>query len=400
MKIGIIRERKNPPDFRVPLIPDHCAEVLTKYNNLQICVEPSPTRSYSDQEYNSVDIHLAESLNDCDVLMGVKEVPPNMLIPNKTYLFFSHTIKKQPANKLLLQEVIRKKIRLIDYECLKDEHGQRLIGFGRFAGIVGAYNAIRGWGLRTENYQLPPAHTCYDKNDLFSHFQNKNFGNTRILLTGGGKVGNGALETLHAAGFTQMDWKSFITEKNTAGPVFTQIEFPVYNKRKDGKAFTSDEFFSNPGDFESDFVRFMPYADIYIAGHFWSAGSPHFFTSDDLASPHNRIKLIADISCDIGGPIPSTIRSSTIASPFYGYNPHSQQESSPFDLTSITVMAVDNLPCELPRDASADFSQTLSSTIIPLIIQNTNHPILAKATIAENGKLTSYFRYLSDYISE
>lgn len=399
MKIGVIKERKTPPDFRVPLVPEHCAQLLDLYQGLELCVEQSDMRSYTDDEYKRFHIPVTDNMSDCDVLMGVKEVPPSALIPNKTYLFFSHTIKKQPYNRHLLQEVLKKQIRLIDYECLKDEKGQRLIGFGRFAGIVGAYNALRGWGLRIGKFNLKPAHQCLDSKDLYAQLENLDWGNLRVVLTGGGRVAYGVIETLHAAGFKQIDWPAFISGEGE-GNVFTQIEYPVYNRRKDGTAFTKQDFYAHPELFESDFHRFMHHADIYIAGHFWSSVAPRFFTSDDLLSPDNRIQLIADISCDIDGPIPSTIRASSIPEPFYGYNPQSQKESAPFDASSITVMAVDNLPCELPRDASDDFSKTLTSTIIPLLINEPDHAILQRATIVENGMLTSHYQYLSDYVAD
>ncbi|MCX7744457.1 MAG: NAD(P)-dependent oxidoreductase [Flavobacteriales bacterium] len=399
MKIGIIRERKNPPDFRVPLTPTQCQSLLKKYPQLQIVVESYPERCYSDKEYEQHNIPVVNHLTDCEVILGVKEVPVNALIENKTYLFFSHTIKKQEHNRKLLQAILKKNIRLIDYECLKFPNDGRIIGFGRYAGIVGAYNAFRGWGIRTKMYSLKPAHKCFDRKELENELKKVILSPIKILLTGAGKVGNGAKEILNEMGIREVSWQDFISQSYQE-PVYTQVEFPVYNRRKDGSAFSETEFFNHPELFESDFAKFLPHTDLYIAGHFWSPQAPRFFTREELASPSCKIQLIADISCDIGGPIPSTIRASTISEPFYGYDAKTGKETAAFEKESITVMAVDNLPCELPRDASDDFGHTLSKTIIPLLIEGDKDQILEKATIAENGQLTRYFSYLQEYVDE
>jgi alanine dehydrogenase len=397
MKIGIIRERKSPPDFRVPLTPAQCALLTKAYPQLSVVAESYPERCFPDKEYTANGIPVVDHLNDCDVILGVKEVPVDALIENKTYLFFSHTIKKQEHNRKLLQAVLQKNIRLIDYECLKYPNDGRIIGFGRYAGIVGAYNAFRGWGERTGTFRLKPAHQCFDRKELEAELKKVTLSPIKILLTGAGKVGSGAKEILTYLNIREVSWQDFISQSYHEA-VYTQVEFPVYNRRKDGSVFRESDFYEHPELFESDFGKFLPHTDLYIAGHFWSAQSPRFFTREELADSSCRIQLIADISCDINGPIPSTIRASTIADPFYGYDPHTGKETDAFDKNSITVMAVDNLPCELPRDASEDFGNTLSKTIIPLLIQGDKDQILEKATIAQNGKLTPYFSYLQDYV--
>lgn len=399
MKIGIIRERKSPPDFRVPLAPAQCALLIKAYPHLSMVAESYPERCFPDEEYKKNGIPVVNELNDCNVILGVKEVPVDALIENKTYLFFSHTIKKQEHNRKLLQAILKKNIRLIDYECLKYPNNGRVVGFGRYAGIVGAYNAFRGWGERTGTFRLKPAHLCFDRKELEDELKQVTLAPIKILLTGAGKVGNGAKEILDYLSILEVSWQDFISQSYQEA-VYTQVEFPVYNRRKDGTAFTEKDFFSQPELFESDFGKFLPHTDLYIAGHFWSAKSPRFFTREELADSSCRIQLIADISCDIDGPIPSTLRASTIADPFYGYDPHTGKETGAFERNSVTVMAVDNLPCELPRDASEDFGNTLSKTIIPLLINGDKDQILEKATIAENGKLTPYFSYLQDYVDE
>lgn len=397
MKIGIIRERKSPPDFRVPLTPDQCALLVKTYPQLCIVAESYPKRCFSDKEYMNKGISIVNDLNDCEIILGVKEVPIEALIENKTYLFFSHTIKKQEHNRKLLQTILKKNIRLIDYECLKYSDNSRILGFGRYAGIVGAYNAFRGWGERTKTFHLKPAHRCFDRKELENELKKVTLTPIKILLTGTGKVANGAKEILNLLSIQEVDWKNFLS-KTYLHAVFTQIDYSIYNRRKDGKPFDKSNFFSQPELFESDFGKFLPHTDLYIAGHFWSDKAPRFFTREELSSSSCKIKLIADISCDINGPIPSTLRASSIAEPYYGYNPHTGKETDPFDKNSITVMAVDNLPCELPRDASEDFGNVLSKEIIPLLLNGDKDQIIEKATIADNGKLTPYYSYLQDYV--
>lgn len=397
MKIGIIKERKSPPDTRVPLIPWQCAALLDKYRKLNIVVERYPERCYNDEEYHAKGIELVNDLNDCDVILGIKEIPVENLIPNKTYLFFSHTIKKQVHNRKLLQAVLQKNIRLIDYECLRYPNDGRILGFGRFAGIVGAYNGLMAWGMRYKTFQLKPAHQCFDLEELAYELTKVKLGPEKILITGAGRVGNGVLEVMKLAGIEQVSMPDFLT-KNFKEPVYTQVEFDSYNKHKSNTQFNPKEFISNPENFVSDFHKFLPVTDILIAGHFWSPKAPKFYSREDMLRDDFNIKVIADISCDMDGPIPSTIRSSDIPNPLYGYDAESNKEVSPFDKNAVTVMAVDNLPCELPRNASEDFGNHLMKDIIPLLIEGDIENILLNASIAMGGKLTPNYAYLQDYV--
>lgn len=396
MKIGLLRERKSPPDIRVALIPWQCKSLMEEYPGLTIVAEDYPQRSYSNDEFKAKQVTVSGDISDCDILIGIKEVPVEALIENKTYIIFSHTIKKQAHNQKLLQAVLKKNIRLIDYECLRYPDNGRIIGFGRFAGIAGAYNTIRAWGIRNHSFQIQPAHACYDLEELYHELKKVKLPAIKILLTGAGKVGNGAQEILDKIGIKEVSWESYLNDTFEEA-VYTQIEFPVYNKRKDGGEFNEQEFFSHPEKYESNFHPFLAHTHIFIAGHFWSAGSPKFFNAADLASPTCKITVIGDISCDIDGPIPSTIRASTIEKPYYGFQPVTGKETGAFDSDAITVMAVDNLPCELPRDASEDFGNHLMDKIFPLLLGNDPEGIIEKATIAKDGKLTSAYAYLQDY---
>ena len=340
---------------------------------------------------------MVENVDHCDILLGVKEVPIEKLIPNKTYLFFSHTIKEQPYNQKLLRAILEKKIRLIDYECLTDENGKRIIAFGRYAGIVGAYNAIWASGKRYNLYHLRRAHECYDLEDLKHEYAKVKLPPIKIALTGGGRVSKGAMEVLLGMGIHKVSPSAFISERFDK-PVFTQLNARDYNRRKDGDVFSREEFYAHPELYESDFERFSEHADVLIAGAYWDPQAPALFHREDVLTRSFNIKVIGDITCDIKGSIPSTLRPSTIDDPLYDYDPSSDSEAAAMsDEANITMMAVDNLPCELPRDASRDFGDELLNNVLPYLVQEDTRDIIARATITDSGKLTEGYSYLQNY---
>jgi alanine dehydrogenase len=398
MKIGIIREGKVPPDQRVPLTPEQCAEVLVRFPYIELAVQPSDVRRITDAEYTEAGVQLQEDLGDCDVLFGVKEVPVDQLIPEKTYFFFSHTYKLQPYNAKLLRACIDKRVRLIDYELLKRPGGQRIIGFGRYAGIVGTYNAFRTFGAHHGTYDLPRAIDCADRKEMEGHLAKVSLApTTKIALTGHGRVGNGAREILEAMRIREVHPVDYLRE-DFGEPVFTHLDLKDYNHRRGDGGFDFDEFCSDPIDYESTFMAFARSTNLFIAGHFWAEGSPFLFTREDVRDEDWRISVVADISCDIDGPVASTVEPSTIADPMYGYDPIKECRVPFRTPGSVGVMAVDNLPCELPRDASADFGATLVKHIIPLVVEGDAQGILEGASETNlAGKLTPAFAYLSEY---
>lgn len=398
MKIAIIKERKKPQDRRVVLSPKACCELLKKYPDLEIVVEPSDSRAYTDAQYVAAGLKLTSNLNDCDVLLGVKEVPIDALIPNKKYFFFSHTIKKQAYNRNLLKAVLDKKISLHDHEVLTDVKGIRLVAFGRYAGIVGAYNAIRTYGLKSQNFTIPKASELHDRTHLIKTLKTIKLPAIKIVLSGKGRVGNGAFEILHGMGLKQVSVEAFLNDTFNEA-VFAQIDADSYTKRKDGKPFVFSEFFSDSEPFESNFMRFAKVADVYIAGHFYAAGAPYIFTRENAKNPDFNIKVVADISCDIDGPVAATLRSSTIADPIYGYDTASEKETDYLNKNAIAVMAVDNLPCELPIDASNGFGEQFSEHIIPAFFNNDADGILERSQMTLNGKLTPKYAYLQDFVN-
>ena len=397
MKIGILREGKTPPDKRVVLSPKQCTQFIQQYPDIDLVVQPSSIRCFSDDQYLSLGINMQEDLSDCDILMGVKEVAINDLIPEKTYLFFSHTIKKQHYNRQLLKRMLELNIRMVDYEVLTDVDGKRIIGFGRYAGIIGCYNGFLAIGKRTKTYDLKPAYMCKDRKEMELELKKIILPKMKIIVTGAGRVGNGVIELINLIGIKQVSKDEFLN-KNFDQSVFVHLNTIDYNRRIDGKEGSESDFFSNPKSYKSDFMKFAKQAEFFIAGHYHAADSPFLFTRDDAKSKDFKIKIVADISCDIDGPVASTIRCSSITKPIYGYNPDTETEDDYRKQDVITVMAVDNLPCELPKDASISFGQNLLEHVIPNLIGDDLNNLIERATICENGRLKNSYRYLESYV--
>ena len=397
MKLGIILEGKIPPDSRTPITPAHCAHVREHFP-VDIVVQRSPSRSYTDAEYEAAGVPLTGDLSDCDAIMGVKEVPVHLLIPEKTYLFFSHTIKKQPHNRRLLQAVLEKRIRLIDYELLTDDRGHRLVAFGRFAGMVGAHNALYAWGRRTGRFSLPRMKDCRDYAEAKAIYRQTDFPPAKIVVTGSGRVASGTCEVLLDMGVQQVSPEDFL-QNSYPRPVFTQLSSAHYAARADGQPFAPQNFYDHPDEFVSAFLPYAHKADIFINCIFYDQRAPMFFTSDDMKRPDFKIQVLADVSCDIApqASVPTTLRASTIEYPVYGYDPVAQAETQPYEDGVVDVMAVDNLPNEMPRDASQAFGEQFIAHILPELLLP-HSPVIERATIADKGHLTPHFRYLQDYV--
>ena len=399
--IGLIREGKTPPDKRVPLTPKKCVEAIASFPNLRIVVQSSPFRSYSDQEYRDLGLEVRDDVSDCDVLMGVKEVPVDRLIPNKTYLFFSHTVKQQPANRKLLRAVLGKNIALIDYELLTNEREERIVAFGRYAGIVGAYNGLLAYGRKHNLYDLKPAHECVDMDDMQEEFfKVKKLPPIKMAVTGSGRVAQGALEVLDRMGIRRVSVYDYLY-LDFNEPVYAQLRSSDYNRRRDGRVWDTTDFHKNPREYESAFGVFLPVTDLLIACAYWHPAAPTLFEEADTRMPGFRINTIADVTCDIDGSVPTTKRASTIADPTFDYNPRTGELETAYSRPeNITVMAVDNLPCELPRNASRDFGRQLLDNVLPHLLGPDAAGVIARATIAQNGQLTPRYQYLADYVAE
>jgi len=397
MKFGIIKERKATPDKRVVFTPDELARLKQLHQGVSVKVESSDLRAFSDNEYKNMNIEVTNDINDCDLFFGVKEVPVENLIPNKSYFFFSHTVKKQPYNRKLLQALLEKNIDFYDHETIVDVHNRRLIGFGKYAGYVGAYNSFRAFGIKFELFKLPKAASLSGKQDMIAHLKRLVLPPIKIVNTGTGKVGTGVKEILDAIKIKEVSVENYLT-KNYTQPVYVQIDVLDYNVRKDGQVIDFNDFYQYSSEYVSNFERFTKVSDIYISGHFHGNDAPDILTREMLNAKDCKIKVVGDISCDVNSSIACTLRSSTIDEPIYGYLPIENKEVDVFHPAAIVVMAVDNLPCELPREASEGFGEMFMEHVIPAFFNGDKDGILQRAKMTENGKLTPRFSFLQDYV--
>jgi len=397
-KVGVLRETKNPPDKRVALAPEQVLQFKNRFPHLEIVVQPSDLRAYADDEYRKLGITMQEDLSDCDVLLGIKEVSIDKLIPGKTYLFFSHTTKKQSHNRGLLQRVLQDKIRLIDYELLTNSHNVRLVAFGRWAGIVGAYNGLLAYGQRTGAFDMKRAYICNDMDEFYDELMKIKLPPLRILITGGGRVAHGAMETLEPLNIRKISPQKFLTQTFNY-PVYTQLDPWHYTKRKKNETWDWEHYFVHPYEYETAFVPYTKVTDMFLACHYWDRRAPKFFAKEDMLASDFSMKVIADISCDLDGPIPATLRTSNIEAPFYGFDPKTGGETDAFNEKGVTVMAVDNLPGEAPRSSSIDFGKDLIDKVLPSLFEDDIEQIIERAAITNSaGTLNPHFSYLQDFV--
>ncbi len=400
MRIGILRERKVPPESRVPLNPVQ-VQFMRDQLDLDIVVESSPDRCFTDDEYRSLGVPVLANLDDADVLLGVKEVPIEHLKKDKIYFIFSHTIKKQAYNRAMLKAIVEKGIRLIDYELLTNTYGQRLIAFGHFAGRVGAHNALWTWAQRTGDFALPRLMDLRDYEAAKVIYKGLTLPPLKIVLTGTGRVGTGALLTLQDMGVEQVDPLHFLEESYDRA-VFTQLLPHHYAADRSGDPFDKSFFYNNPASFESIFQPYYRASDIMINGIYWVNDAPAFFTNAEMKLPDFRIRVIADISCDIApvSSIPSTLRATTMSDPVFGYDPLSEEQVAPYQSHVIDMMTIDNLPNELPREASKAFGKQFITAILGEFLKDEPSEMLSRATICEHGRLKPAFEYLQAWIDD
>jgi saccharopine dehydrogenase (NAD+, L-lysine-forming) len=396
MRIGLIKERKIPVDTRVALTPGNCAELIAKFIGLEIVVESSQERCFSDEEYTKVGISVVHDMSTCDVLLGVKEVPKEELIAGKTYLFFSHTIKLQPHNRALFQTILKKYITLIDYECLHWPNGGRILGFGNWAGIVGTYNALLVWGKKTGDYELKPAWKCHDYEEVKKELAKVKTDKLGIALTGDGRVAAGSIEVLNLIAAKEVDTDTFKSSDNT-GIYFVHLDNSKLYSRKDGVDFESSHFYKNHEVYKCVFNQYLAHTDLLINGMYWENDMEALFIKRDTVKENFSIKVIADITCDVEGSVPITVKDTVIHDPVFGWDRKKGRIAAPYGEDTIDVMAVSNLPAELPRNASEAFGKMLSKDVLPLIIKNLEDEIIDKATLTLHGKINAHFSYLNDY---
>jgi len=398
LKFGLIKEGKIPSDNRVALTPAQCKFINKTQDGIRVVVQKSNDRCYSDNEYIAAGIEVKDDVSDCDILMGIKEVPLEMLIPNKTYLFFSHTKKLQPYNQKLIKEIVAKKITLIDYECLEHEDGKRIIGFGFFAGVVGAHNGIMAYGNRTGEFKLDKINSSKSFNDLIHTYFGLKLPSIKIAVTGSGRVAHGVLEIMNLLGIHEVEPDEYV-EKTFSYPVYVHLKGRDLYAHKETHNYNRTDFHSNPANYNCTFEQYIPHTDILMNGIYRDHDIPRLFEKEAIHQPNFKIKTIADITDDMYGSIPCNLGDSTIEDPVYGVDKLTMEKTVPYLPNSIDIMAVGNLPNELPRDASRYFGQQLIKHVLKDIIDG-DSSIIDKATIIKNGELNEHYSYMREYVGQ
>lgn len=396
--IGLIKEGKIPQDNRVALTPEQCKWLLSQRNDLSILVQPSDVRCFTDSEYNRAGVKVQDNLNACDILLGIKEVPINDLMEDKTYLFFSHTKKQQPHNRNLLKTIIEKNITLVDFECLEHEDGQRIIGFGFFAGIVGAHNGMMAYGERTGLYKMGRVYQQKNFKELIHTYFGLRLPNVKIVVTGSGRVAHGLLEIMNLMGIHEVEPDDYLVRR-FAYPVYTQLKgHELYTHKNTGK-YSREDFHNHPQDYVCKFLPYASQTDILLNGVYWDSAMPRLFEKENIQADDFIIQTIADVSDDKYGSVPINTGSQTIENPIYGIDKNTLENTPPHLKNSIDIMAVGNLPNELPRDASRYFGEQLIKYVLDDLLKG-DSPVIEKATIATKGSLGKHFSYLQDYVEK
>jgi saccharopine dehydrogenase (NAD+, L-lysine-forming) len=395
IRIGLIREGKYPPDNRVALTPAQCKWLQRQYPDLSLVAQTSEHRCFSDQEYRRAGISVQEGLEDCDIILGIKEVPVELLVPGKTYLFFSHTRKKQVHNQPLLRAILDRKITLIDYECLEHEDGQRIIGFGFFAGIVGAHNGMMAYGERTGAFRLERVYRQKDFKELIHSYFGLKVPNIKIAVTGSGRVAHGILEVMNLMGIIEVEKDEYLA-RDFSYPVYLQLKGADLYVHRERGSYSREQFHMHPEEYDCLFEAYARYTDVLMNGIFWDVNVPRLFPLKAVSDPAFRIQVIADVTDDTNGSIPINFGDQTIEHPVYGVNRQTYEKTAPGLPDSIDVMAVGNLPNELPRDASKYFGEQLIKYVLPDLLKD-GSPTIDAATMVRQGALTERFEYLRDY---
>ena len=395
--IGLIKEGKVPADNRVALTPSQCKWLLKHVTDLKIVAQSAENRCFSDKEYVQAGVEVKADLSDCSILFGIKEVKVEMLIPDKTYLFFSHTKKQQTYNRQMFHAMMDKNITLIDYECLEHEDGQRIIGFGFFAGIVGAHNGIMAYGRRTKEYQLGRVFEVKDYRELIHTYFGLKLPPVKIVVTGSGRVAHGILEIMNLMDVQEIEPEEF-RQKKFAYPVYVHLKGNQLYRHKISGTYSRDDFHANAGEYDCLFKEYLPYADILMNGIYWEKPIPRLFEPEALNRSDFNLKTIADITDDAGGSIPCNLGDATREEPVYGVDKLTGTKTLPYLPGSVDIMAVGNLPNELARDASRYFGEQLMKYVLEELLKaNGKSDLIDRATILKQGSLTAHFDYLEDY---
>jgi saccharopine dehydrogenase (NAD+, L-lysine forming) len=395
LTIGLIREGNHPADNRVALTPAQCKWILKNSSDIKIVAQISSGRCFSDKEYSSAGVEIKEDMRDCDILFGIKEVPVQMLIPGKTYLFFSHTKKKQPHNRQLFKSIISNKITLIDYECLEHEDGQRIIGFGFFAGIVGAHNGMMAYGERTGMYKLDRVYKQRSLRELIHTYFGLRLPNVKIAITGSGRVAHGILEIMNLLGIHEVEPDEYLVRRFSY-PVYTQLKGADLYSHKQTDKYNREDFHSHPQNYKCLFLPYAKQTDILMNGVYWENNYPRLFEKENVSADNFIIQTIADITDDTNGSVPINLGDQPIQDPAYGVDKKTFEKTAPYLPGSVDILAVGNLPNELPRDASRYFGEQLIKYVLEDLMKG-GSAVIERATMIKNGQLTNAFDYLKEY---
>ena len=398
MKIAIIKETKTPVDNRVALSPKQVADLNHRFPQHEIVVQSSDIRAFSDDEYRAEGVRVVDHVNDCDVLFGIKEAKIESLIPNKQYFFFGHIAKMQEYNRPLLQAFMQKHITFCDYEYLVDDNNIRVCAFGWWAGIVGVYYTLRGYGLKHKLYELPKPDRRFTLEQLINALKSIELPKVKLMVTGAGRVSQGAQYALDTIGAQKMTEENYLAQDIVDKLSYCFADVDRLVKRKDGGVFSWSDFTHNAKDYESDFMRWTRQTDVLICAHFWGPEAPVYLSEDDLRSKDMHIRMIGDVTCDIKGSIKSTVRPATHDAPYYDYNPMTEQEEPAFSSSSnISVMAVDTCPNALAMDTSAYFGEMLTKHVFEPLLKGEHSEVIQRSMILKDGKLTPKFSYLREF---
>lgn len=431
--LGIRREDKNSWEQRVPLTPQHVSELKSKYG-VETFIQPSRIRVFSETDYRKAGAHVQDSLAQSSVVFAVKEIPDEFFEQGKTYVFFSHTIKGQKHNMPMLRKMMELGCTLIDYERIVDEKGRRLVFFGRFAGLAGMVDSLWTFGQRVRWEQIDSPFTevkqaihYKDLKDIQNHLSAigkkiQTAGLPRELtpliigFAGYGNVSVGAQEILNVFPVQEIQPEQIASvQKNPSNKVIYKVVFKeehMVEPRMSGKPFDLQEYFCHPENFQPAFERYVPSLSILMNCIFWNVQYPRLLTKEFLKSSvlkkeSLRLRVIGDISADVNGAIEFTEKTTSPDAPVFVYNPVTDSIIDGFKGDGVVVMAVDNLPCELPRESSEWFSETLLR-FVPSIMKAdftvsdfdalALPPEIKNAVILYQGKLTPAYRYINKFL--
>ncbi|HON43854.1 MAG TPA: bifunctional lysine ketoglutarate reductase /saccharopine dehydrogenase family protein [Planctomycetota bacterium] len=419
--IGIRREDKNCWEKRVPIVPSDVAKLVQQ--GIAVQIQPSSIRCFTDQEFIDAGATVIEDLHEAEFLLSVKEMPISFIQANKPHLFFSHTIKAQPYNMDMLRHIVQQKATLLDYERIVNEKNQRLIAFGRFAGLAGAIDALHFLGQRwkvqgkdTPFLQVKTAHEYENVEEAKQSIQNvtqtlqqNGWGEIDrflIVIPGYGNVSKGVQEIISLLPLEKISASDIAADPVGRYAYAILEEKDMVEPKDPNQPFVLSEYYTQPEKYKGKFNTYLPYIDLLINTIYWEEKYPRLVTIHDLETISTKLTVIADISCDVNGSIECTIKSTDPGNPCFVYNAKTKTAQDGIQGEGVLVLAVDILPAEFSKDASEYFSQILM-TFLPDIckadflktLDESNLPDPIKtAAIVWQGKLTPNYQYLESHI--